>query len=162
MQKKILETGRIVNTHGVRGEVRVEVWADSPESLLDVRVFYIDGQPRNVLESRAHKGMLLVRFEGIDDVSEAQKYKGRTLSADREAIRTEEGRYFVEDLIGLQVICMDGKRFGSVFDVLSMPAHDVYVVRSDDGEHMIPAVGQFVKEIDVENGFIRVELIEGM
>ena len=80
MQKPYLEAGKIVNTHGVRGEVRIQPWADDAAFLLGFRTFYIDGAPVHVAHSRVHKGMLVVKFQGVDDVNAAMTLKNRVVS----------------------------------------------------------------------------------
>jgi 16S rRNA processing protein RimM len=102
-----------------------------------------------------------MKLKGVDTVEDAQALRGAVLTIDRGGVELPEGRFFIADLIGLAVY--EGERhIGTVYDVLKAPAHDVYVVRGEDGERMIPAVPAFVKEIEPERGIMRVELIEGM
>jgi 16S rRNA processing protein RimM len=158
---ELLEIGKAAGTHGIRGELRVEPWCDSPAFLAGFETVYIGGTPRKVAQSRVHKSFVLMKLDGTDTVEAAQALRGAVLSIDRSGVALPEGRFFIQDLIGLGVF--DGEeRVGTLYDVLTTPAHDVYVVRGEDGEHMIPAVPEFVKEIDVENGVIKVTLIEGM
>ncbi|MDR0292865.1 MAG: ribosome maturation factor RimM [Oscillospiraceae bacterium] len=158
---ELLEIGKIVGTHGVRGEVRVEPWCDSPAFLAGFTVVYLQGSPLAVQTARVHKSLVLMKLEGTDTVEAAQALRDSVLRIDRSDAALPEGRYFIKDLIGLAVF--DGEeRVGTLYDVLCAPAHDVYVVRGDGGEHMIPAVPAFVKEIDIDGGVVRVALIEGM
>lgn len=160
--EKYLEAGKIVNTHGLRGEVKIQPWCDNAAFLLQFKELFIDGMEYTVEFSRVHKETLLAKLKGIDDFNSAERLKNKVVSISRDEVSLPEDRYFVDDLVGLAVFEQDGKQLGTLFEVLTTPAHDVYVVHSLDGEHMIPAVGQFVKEIDIENGRIIVELIEGM
>ena len=159
----LIEIGRITASHGIRGEVRAEPWCDSPDFLTGFSEVYLRGEELCRVEgARVHKNHALLKLEGVDTVEAAQALRGVVLYIDRAGVKLPEGRFFIKDLIGLSVV--DGKtgRVGTLYDVLAMPAHDVYVVRGDGGEHMIPAVPEFVKEIDIAGGTVRVELIEGM
>ena len=162
MKNQFLEAGQIVNTHGIRGEVKIVPWCDSPEFLLQFGTLYVDDKPLNVLEARVHKGNVLARLEGVEDVNAAMVLKGRTVFIDRTGVELPEGRHFIADLIGLNVVDADsGEALGVVADVLTPPAHEVYVVKGEH-EYLIPAVDEFVIETNVEGGYIRVRLIEGM
>ena len=163
MKNRFLEAGQIVNTHGIRGEVKIVPWCDSPEFLLQFDTLYLDEKPVKVLEARAHKGNVLARLEGVDDVNAAMVLKGRTVSIDRTGVVLPEGRHFLADLMGLDVLDADsGEKLGVVADGLTPPAHEVYVVRGAGCEYLIPAVDEFLIETNVEGGYIRVRLIEGM
>lgn len=161
-EKKMLEAGKIVNTHGINGEIKIEPWCDSARFLQNFDIFYIDGGEFNVTSSREHKNMLLAKLEGVDSVEDAQKLKQKIITIDCSEVTLPDGRYFVQDLIGLHVLEENGEFFGNVFDVLTMPAHDVYHVKSEGGDHYIPAVPEFIKSIDLEKQQIIVKLIEGM
>ena len=163
MKNRFLEAGQIVNTHGIRGEVKIVPWCDSPEFLLQFDTLYLDGKPVRVLEARVHKGNVLARLEGVDDVNAAMVLKGRTVSIDRTGVVLPEGRHFIADLMGLDVLDADSaEKLGVVADVLTPPAHEVYVVRGAGCEYLIPAVDEFLIETNVEGGYIKVRLIEGM
>jgi 16S rRNA processing protein RimM len=155
------EIGKIAGTHGVRGELRVEPWCDDPAFLAGFHVVYLGGKPIRVLSARPHKSMVLMMLEGVGTVEAAQALRGTVIYIDRSGVALPEGRYFIADLIGLSVLNGE-ERIGTLYDVLTAPAHDVYIVQGGDGDRMIPAVPEFVKEIDIEGGVIRVELIEGM
>ena len=160
MQKRFLEAGEIVSTHGVRGEVKILPWADGPDFLTGFDTFYLRGQPFPVEASRIHKGMVLAKLRGVDDVTAAQSLRGTVVEIDREGLELADGAVFIADLIGLPVFA-GGEEIGRVAEVLTMPGNDVYVVK---GAHtyMIPAVQEFLEEVDVAAGIVRVRLIEGM
>ena len=160
MTNPYLEAGKIVNTHGVRGEVRIVPWADSAEFLRRIRTFYIDGNPYKVLRSRVHKNQLIAALEGVEDVNAAMTLKNRVVSIDRKDVKLPQGRYFVQDLIGLPVKSDDGAELGELSEVLDLPQGQVYVVKGDR-EILIPDVPEFILSIDPETG-ITVHLIEGM
>ena len=155
MKNQFLEAGQIVNTHGVQGEVKIVPWCDSPEFLLQFDTLYLDA-------ARVHKGNVLAALEGVADVNAAMALKGKTVSIDRSGVVLPEGRHFIADLLGLEVLdAGSGEKLGVVADVLTPPAHEVYVVKGEH-EYMIPAVDEFLAETNVEGGYIKVRLIEGM
>lgn len=163
MKNRFLEAGEIVNTHGVRGEVKIMPWCDSPQFLCQFDTLYLDGRPVKVLSARPHKTMVLALLEGVDTVEKAMKLKGKVLSIDRTNVVLPEGRHFLADLMGLTVIDnATGEEIGTVEDILTPPAHEVYVVRGKGKEYLIPAVDAFLVETNVEGGYIKVNLIEGM
>ncbi len=157
-----METGRVVNTHGLGGEVKIEPWCDSPAFLMGFVQVKI-GQTIYVVEqARVHGAMLLAKLEGVDTVQAAQALKNKVLYIDRTHVELPEGRHFVQDLIGLSVVDQTQGVIGTISDVLSMPAHDVYVVVGDGGQRYIPVVDEFVLGVDVAAGQVLVRLIEGM
>ena len=163
MKNQFLEAGEIVNTHGIQGEVKIVPWCDTPEFLCGFDTLYIDGAPVKVRAARAHKGNVLARLEGVDDVNAAMRLKGKRVSIDRTGVELPDGRHFIADLIGLTVLNDDtGEELGTIADVLTPPAHEVYVVRGKGKEYLIPAVDAFLRGTNVEEGWVRVHLIEGM
>lgn len=163
MKQPFLETGQIVNTHGVRGEVKVVPWADAPEDLLRFRTFYLDGKPLNALSVRVDKRNVLICFEGVDTVEAAMKLKGKTLSVARADAKLPQGWHFLADLVGLEVLdAATGEKLGVLEEVLTLPAQNVYVVSGGARRYMIPAVPAFIAETNVDEGFIKVNVIEGM
>ena len=162
MKQQYLEAGQIVNTHGIQGEVKIVPWCDSPEFLCQFDTLYLDGKPVKVRSARVHKGNVLAFLEGVSDVNAAMAVKGKTVFIDRTGVELPDGRHFIADLMGLEVIDdATGEKLGVVADVLTPPAHEVYVVKGAH-EYMIPAVDEFLVKTDVEAGYIRVRLIEGM
>ena len=162
MKQRFLQAGQIVNTHGIQGEVKIVPWCDTPEFLCQFQTLYVDEKPIKVRSARVHKGNVLAMLEGVSDVNAAMLLKGKTVYIDRTGVVLPEGRHFLADLMGLEVIDADsGARLGVVADILTPPAHEVYVVRGEH-EYLIPAVDEFLVETNVEGGFIKVRLIEGM
>lgn len=163
---KYLECGRIVNTHGVRGAIKLESWCNTPEDLASLGRLYLceGGEYRELKVRRAkvHGGFVLAEIHGIDSIEQAQVLKGSVVYADREDIELSEGETFIADLIGLPVIDLaSGETLGVVTDVLNLGASDLYELDTRAGKRLIPAVPEFIKEIDLERG-IYVSLIEGM
>ena len=162
MKNRFLEAGQIVNTHGIQGEVKIVPWCDSPEFLCGFDTLYLDGAPVKVRSARIHKGSVLAFLEGVDDVNAAMRLKGKTVFIDRTGVELPDGRHFLADLMGLEVRDADsGAVLGVVADILTPPAHEVYVVKGEK-EYLIPAVDEFLVETNVEEGYLRVRLIEGM
>ncbi len=160
-KQRFIEAGQISNTHGVRGELKLQVWLDSPQYMQRFPCLYIDGAPYALRSSRVHKGFLLCTLEGVDDVNAAMALKGKTVYIDRADAKLPEGGYFLQDLLGARVENEQGEPVGTLTEVLERPASLIYVVKGER-EHLIPAVPEFVKSVDVDAGRIVVHLIEGM
>ena len=160
MKKRFLEAGQIVSTHGIAGEVKILPWCDGPEFLKEFDTFYIEGTAFPVEQARVHKNMLLCKLSGVNDMNAAQVMKNKVVCIDRSDARIPEGRVFISDLIGLPVYA-DGQEIGVLKDVYTGPANDVYIVKGEK-EYMIPAVSEFLEDVNVDEGYVRVRLIEGM
>ena len=161
MQEQYLEAGKIINTFGIRGEVKIEPWCDDAAFLKKFKTLYIDAQPRKVLSAKVHKGFLLVLFEGVEDVNAAMLLKNKVVYFDRKDAHLPKGQFFFADILGAQVVDEQGNTVGTLTEVLTLPAQNIYIVQGET-EHSIPAVPEFILETDVENKRIRVHLIEGM
>lgn len=159
--EKYLDIGKIVNTHGVKGEVKIEAWTDDAEFLRRFTNFYIDGKKYRKLGGRVQKNYLIAKLEGVDDVNSAMPLKNKILKGDRSEAGLEKGRFFLQDIIGATVISEDGKELGRLAKVLDLPAGNVYVVKGER-EILIPAVPEFIVKTDVEAATITVRLIDGM
>ena len=170
MNEKYLEAGKIVSTHGIKGEVKLLPWADSPEFLLKFKTFYLaeTGNGRSmsapaalaVEQSRVQKTCVLIKFRGIDTVEDAAKLRDRVISIARDDPRIPAGTVFQADLIGMPVHA-NGTEIGKITEILTMPASDVWVVKGEK-EYMIPNVKAFVPAIDLSLGCVDVNLIDGM
>ncbi len=162
MKEAYIEAGQVVNTHGIQGEVKIMPWADSAEFLLDFSTIYMDGRPVKVRSARVHKNCVLATLEGVDSVDAAMLLKGKTIYLARADVKLPEGRYFLADLIGLEVRDADsGEVLGTLSDILTPPANQVYVVKGKR-EYLVPAVEEFIIETNPDAGFMRVRLLEGM
>ena len=162
MEKRaFIEAGRIVNTHGVSGEVKIEVWLDSPQFLRRCGRVFLGGAERKILSARVQKSFLIAKLEGVEDLNAAMALKGRDVFIAREDAPLPKGGYFIRDILGAAVVDEEGREIGKLTDVLERPASNIYVVEGDT-EHLIPAVPEFIRKVDAENGVITVHLIEGM
>ncbi len=159
--KEYVEAGRIVNTHGVTGEVKIEVWLDSPEFFRTFRRLYLGGEEKRILSARTHKQFVIARIEGVDDLNAAMALKGRAVEVLRADAHLKPGEFFVQDILGFRVVDEQGGEVGRLVDAEETPASMLYVVRGER-EHLIPAVKEFILGIDAEKEEIRVHLIEGM
>ena len=161
--QKYLEAGKIVTTHGIQGEVKINPTCDSADFLRRIGRFYIDGKLIIPKTMRIHKNALLVTLDGVENIDAALPLIGKTVFFDRGDAKLQKGHYFICDLIGLSVFDITEKRvIGVITEVMQPPANDVYVVREGEVEHLIPAAGDFISGIDFENGVMTVKTIEGM
>ena len=160
-KREYVEAGRITNTHGVNGEVKIEVWLDSPAFLKKFSRVFLEGRELRIVSARVHKGFLITKFEGLEDVNAAMALKGKTVHILRADAKLPKGAYFLQDIIGASVVDEQGSEIGKLADVMETPASNVYVVKGER-EHLIPAVPEFILSTDAESGIITVHLIEGM
>ena len=158
MKLQFVEAGEIVTTHGVKGEVKVLPWLDSPEDLCEFDRCRIDGVEYKIQSCRVQKTCNLVVLSGIDTMEKAQAMRGKTIELYREDIDDEV--IFAAELIGVEVYC-NGESIGKIVDVLDYPGNMVYVVKGEH-EYMIPAVKQFILNTDMEANRMDVTIIEGM
>lgn len=160
--QQLLEAGQIVGVHGVRGEVKVQSWADFPEFLCDFETLYVDGRPMRVLSARVHKNAVLVLFEGVSDMDAALLLKNKTVCINRDDAQLEDGAHFIADLIGLKAIDAEtGEELGVIRDILPLSPHSIYVIQGTR-EILVPAVPEFVRKIDPAAGRVLFKLIEGL
>ena len=158
MKLQFVEAGEIVTTHGIKGEVKVLPWLDSPEDLCDFDRCRIDGKEVAIESCRVQKTCNLVKLAGIDTMEAAQAMRGKTIELYREDIDDEV--IFAAELIGMNVFC-EGEQIGKIRDVLDYPGNKVYVVKGHY-EYMIPAVSAFILDTDMEKNEMQVRIIEGM
>lgn len=166
MKKRYLECGKIVATHGLRGEVKVLPWCDGPEALLPFDTLYLDrgATALAVEKARAAKNMVLVKFRGYDSPEAVQPLRGKVLYLDREEDSLEEGQYYIQDLMGLVVEdAGTGEAYGTLSDVTETGANNVYHITFPDGKvQLIPAIPEVVLSIDLEAGKMYIRPLEGL
>ena len=159
-----LSVGRVSKPFGVRGEMHLTLHTDFPEQLTR-RPVYVGDERRQlqITAVRVQKEQAIIRIEGFTTVEAAEALRGKELFITAEtAAPLPEGRFYIHQIIGLQVYTSAGDHYGIVRDVLSRPANDVYVVEHDGRETLIPAIKDVVKEINVAEGRLVIELIEGL
>lgn len=165
MLKKYIETGQIVGTHGVRGEVRVYPMADSPDFLLGFKRVYLSrrGKPVAVLSSRRHGNVVLLKLDGVADANAAEQLVGKKVFINREDVTLPPGRYFVEDLVGCRALVSGtDKEIGVISEVKCLPANDVWVIKSPGREVLLPAVEEFVGAVCPEEGYVEIKPRKGL
>jgi len=157
---KLIESGKIVNTHGIRGEVKIEPWADSPRFLTGFKTLYIDGAAFNVVRSRVHKNMVIAQLEGINSIEEAENYRNKVIHIARAEAKLPEGAYFVSDLVGKTATDDDtGEELGKVTDIISLPQGSVAEI-TGKRQILVPVRPEFIISQDAET--VKIHLIEGM
>ena len=164
-RKPFLEAGQIVGTHGVRGEVRVQSWCDSPEIFASLKTLYWDAagtQPVRV-KSRVHKNLALAKLEGVDTVQDASVLRGRILYLNRRDLDLGD-RDFIQELVGLSVGDADsGRVYGELTDVSNTGANDIYHMRTPDGrEILIPVIPDIIRRVDIDGGRIAICPMKGL
>lgn len=155
--KDILRVGKIVNTHGLKGEVKVIPLTDDPKRYNDLEFVLIDGVERKIQGVKYKKDRVIVKVEGINSIEEAEKYKNKYMEIPREyAVPLEEDSYYIADIIGCTVYDTNGKDLGKIFDVIQTKNNDVYWIKKPK-ELLIPVLLEIVTDIDVENKKITIK-----
>ena len=168
MEKKLLEIGKIVNTHGLRGEVKIVPWTDTPDVFEDLTVIYIKNKseykPLNIESVRYQKNNLIVKFKEYSDINDILQYKNAVLYAERDDLgELPEGVYYIVDLIGLEVFTESGEKIGIIADVFNTGASDIYDVKRDGKKNLLlPVIDEAVKNVDIEGGKVIVNVMEGL
>lgn len=163
-----LQVGIISSTHGVRGEVKVFPTTDDVKRFRRLKEVILDmGKENLVLEIEGvkfFKQFAILKFKGYDNINDIEKYRGKSLYVTREnAVRLKKDEYFIADLLGIKVLDEDGGELGVLQDVIETGANDVYQIRMSDGrELLLPAIKQCVLEVDVEAGFMKVHVLDGL
>lgn len=166
MRKQFLDTGKIVGTHGIRGEVRIDPWCDSPEFLCAFKKLYLDENGETFVEvkSRPHKHIVLAKIKGVDTIEQAERLRGKIVYINRADIQLDEGVNFVQDLLGLEVTDAEsGKVYGKITDVLRTGANDVYEITDDSGKkYLAPVIDEVIRETNVDGGYIKITPMKGL
>ncbi|MBO5460966.1 MAG: 16S rRNA processing protein RimM [Ruminococcus sp.] len=165
--EQFLQVGVISSTHGVRGEVKVFPTTDDPARFRELKKVILDaGREKLSLEIQGvkfFKQFVILKFKGIDNINDIERYKGRPLLVDREdAVDLEEDEYYIADLIGMAVVTDEGEK-GTLVDVIETGANEVYVVDFEKyGEVLIPAIHDCILDVDIEEMQMQVHLLEGL
>ena len=164
--KKYLETGKIVGTHGLKGELRVQPWCDSAEFLCGFKTLYLDENGENsvkVVRSRAHKNIVIMQLKGVDTIEAAEQLREKIVYISRKDVKLPKGSYFIQDLIGLKVYDADTEKYyGTLSEVSATGANDVYHILGENGkETLIAAVPSVVIETNITDGIMKIRPLEG-
>ena len=166
--EQLLQVGVISSTHGVRGEVKVFPTTDDVKRFKKLKKVILDtGKEQLPLEIEGvkfFKQFVILKFRGIDNINDIEKYKGKSLLVDREhAVKLKKDEYFIADMIGMDVFTEDGVLFGALKDVMETGANDVYIIEMSDGkEVLVPAIKQCILDVDIENRKMVIHLLEGL
>jgi len=164
--KAFLEAGKIVGTHGVRGELRVQPWCDSPDFLAGFKTFYFDPKGKNAVtaeSARAHGNLVLLRLNGVESIEQASLLRNKILYISRADAKIDENGWFVQDLMGCIVFdAVSGANLGELTDVSRTGANDVWHVTKDEREYLIPAIPDVIKSVDVVGGIIKITPLKGI
>ena len=164
----LLKVGVITTTHGVRGEVKVFPTTDDAERFLELEYVLLDTgrelRRLDIKNVRFFKNLVILKFDGIDNINDIEKYKGKDLWIPREeAQELDEDEYYIADLIGMDVVLEDGSKFGTLKDVMETGANDVYVVEDTKGEEiLLPAIKECILDVEVEKNVMTIHLMKGL
>lgn len=167
MLKQFLETGQIVSTHGIKGEVRFNPWCDSPEFMKRFKTLYFDKNGEKAVKvtaCRPHGNIVILKLDGIDTVEEAQKLRGKTLYMNRKDAKLQKGDWFVQDLIGCTVYDADNneKIYGNLTEVAQTGANDIWYIENNGKEYIIPAIKDVVINVEVESESVFIRPLRGI
>ena len=166
MKKDFLEIGKIVGTHGVRGMVRIQPWCDGIELLKNVKKYYIDSVASKSLDCEkisVNGNVFIAKFNGVDSIEMAERYRGVVLFANRSDLNIEEGSYFIQDIFDCRVLDAEtGNLYGVICDVSATGANDVWHIKNNDKEYLIPVIPSVVKSVDIDKGEIKIIALEGI
>lgn len=165
MKKEYLEAGKIVNIHGIRGEVKIMPYCDSPELLCEFDRLFLGKSLKEIYiqRSRVQKNMVICKIEGIDSPEQAEKLRNQMLYMHRDDLELDENTYFIQDLIGITVKDADtGEIYGTIDDVLQTGANDVYSIKNGDKNYLVPAIADVVVNTDIDSGIMTIRVLEGL
>ena len=169
MMEDFFRVGVIANTHGVKGEVKVFPTTDAPERFKKLKKVILDAKREKIdleIQSvRFFKNLVIVKFKGIDNINDIEKYKGCDLLVTRDnATPLNEGEYYIADLIDMKVVDEEGNELGVLFDVMQTGANDVFVVKLNDSEKelLLPNIPSCVLDVDMDERIVRVHVLDGL
>lgn len=168
MVKDYLELGQIVGTHGIKGEIRINPWCDSPDFAKKFKTVYFDSDGKNAVKvtaARAHGNIILMKLEGVDSMDKAEALRNKMLYIKRADANLPKGTWFIEELIGCEVFDADNEsiRYGKISDVSVTGANDVWHITDEkNNEYLIPSIKEVVIQVDVEQNFVRIRPLKGI
>ena len=161
---ELIETGKVVGTHGVNGEIKIQPWTDSPDIMLDFENVYIDDRKFDVENTKVHKNGILYKLYGIDNLNKAELLRNKIIYVDRALFNLPKGTFFIKDLLTLKVVDADtGLDYGEISDVLQTGANDVYEITDKSGKvRMIPAIKEVIIETDIAKKLMKIRPLPGL
>ena len=166
MLQKFLEVGQVVGTHGIAGEMRLQPWCDSPDFLTKFKTLYLDKNGENsvkVQSVRVHKNIALLKLPDVTSIEQAEKMRGKVLFIKREDAKLSKDNWFVQELLDCEVFDADsGEKLGVLCDVSKTGANDVWHIKNNGREYLVPSIKDVVVSVDVEVGKIEIRPIKGI
>jgi len=163
MENDFLTIGRVLAPWGLKGDAKVEIHTDFPQRFAPDRTVYVGQIPMTIQRSRPQKGNIILKLAGIDNIEQVEGLKGKYLQIPQsESMALEDDEYYQYQLIGLEVSTSEGRLLGKIERILVTGSNDVYVVVGQDKEYLIPAIEDVVKQVDIENGTMTIDEIEGL
>lgn len=166
--ENFLEIGQIVNSYGLKGQIKVVPFTDNIQRFSKLKTIYIEIEKQlkefKIEEVKYHKNNILIKLENINDINDAEKYKNCYIKIDRkDAVKLPEDTYFIVDLIGIEVFTQENVILGKIIDVFPTGSNDVYVVKDELGKQiLLPAISEVIKNVDIPNKKMIVNLIKGL
>ena len=164
MKLERIKVGKITSPVGIKGEVKVYPYTDYLERFEELEELQADGDIVRIEKVRYKNEMVILKFEGIDDRNAAEVMRNKFLTIGKDELRElDEDKYYIFDLIGLEAVDQEGHHLGTVTDVIQNSAQDLYEITTDNGKkNLVPAVYELVTDIDINNGIMKINLIEGL
>ena len=164
MKDDLLEIGKIVNTHGIRGEVKIQPWCAEPELFDELEYLFIEGEKYNIVRNRFHKTCQIVQLENVNNIDDAERFKNKIVYINRDALELPEGRYYIADIEGLTVKEQNGRILGVVDEIIKTGSNDVYSLKDTFNKKpvLIPVIEGVVLETNIDGGYIVVKLPKGL
>ena len=165
MKKEFLEAGKIVTTHGIRGEVKIMPYTDIPDILCEFDRLFIGKNKDEIFieRSRVFKNTVIAKIEGIDTPEQAEKLRNKMLYMHRDDLELDDDTYFIQDLIGMEVKDADsGELYGKIADVMQTGANDVYIIKDGEKEYLVPAIADVVISTDIDNNIMTIRPLDGL
>ena len=160
---KLIEIGKITNTHGLKGELKVVATIDSPDCFARSKEVFIDNVCYKIKSFRAHMQFYLIVLDGVDGIDTAEAFKNKLIYAELESIKLPKGTYLIEDMLGLSVTDVDtGEEYGVLTQVYKTGANDVYEVKNQSKTYLIPAIKQCIIETDIKNKTLKIRPLPGL
>ena len=166
MEKNLIECGKIVSTQGIRGEVRIQPWCDSPDFLCSFKTFFARGGELKleVQRIRVNKNIVVAKFKDFDSVEAAQSLRNHVIYIERKSLKLKKGTHLVCDLIGLEVVnSQSGKVYGKLCNVTATGARDVYHIKTPNGRELLfPAIPEVIVKTDISGGRMEILPLKGL
>ncbi|MBR6573240.1 MAG: 16S rRNA processing protein RimM [Clostridia bacterium] len=166
MKKEFLSVGKIVGTHGVRGMVRIQPWCDTPEFLCSFKTVYLDengGNKLQLITPKPHGNVVISTIKNVNSIDDAEKLRNKIIYIKRDDAKLEDDQYFIEELIGCEAIDVDtNELLGIVSDVSQTGANDVWHIKKNDKEYLIPCIDEVVISVDIQNNKVIIKQMKGL